>query len=316
MKLTHNSIKKLVFGAYRVEKVEGGYTAFYHFTEEQVQVLKKRDNFFYERAYLSSSCTIEFITDAKLVSFDYRFRANHSQDSIDIYVNGELVKVFKTQNLTPKGKISFELNGEKNKVVIYFPIDSEVNVKNLEIQGSYKSLSKRKKVLWIGDSITQGYGSEMGSYNYVNVANRQLNYDVLNQGIGGYWYDEEIIQKMEGYSPEKIIVAFGTNQYRSLDYYERIEKFYKNVSTVYPNVPVLTISPIWRGDGDHDANKLYETNKVLEQIVSKYPQVTFVDGFTLVPHVSEMFMDNLHPNVLGCKTYAENLVKAIKNLKF
>jgi hypothetical protein len=29
-----------------------------------------------------------------------------------------------------------------------------------------------------------------------------------------------------------------------------------------------------------------------------------------------MFLDDLHPNAIGCKIYGENLAKAIKALKF
>ena len=316
MKLGFESIKKLVHGAYRVEKVNG-YTAFYHFTPSQVEVLKKRDNFFYERSNLSSGCTLEFVTDANKVSFAYKMVANLSQDSIDVYNNGELIKVFPTSSLNSKGGLSFSLPQGKNSVVIYFPIDSEINVKDLELNGKYKSVPKRKPVLWIGDSITQGYGSNLSSYCYVNVANRLLNYEVLNQGIGGYYYDEEIMQKMEGYYPEKIIVSFGTNQFRSADYFDRVKLFYNNLQAIYPNVPTLAILPIWRGDlGEEACKKLYASNETLKQIISNYKQVKIVDGFTLVPNVSQVFLDDLHPNALGGKLYGENLVKAIKKLKF
>lgn len=73
---------------------------------------------------------------------------------------------------------------------------------------------KNEKVLWLGDSITQGYGPLRSSCTYVSVANRILNYDIINQGIGGYIYDKNSLMKMEGYEPDKIIVALGTNQYK------------------------------------------------------------------------------------------------------
>ena len=68
MKLSHNSIAKLVHGALRIEKLDRGYTGFYRFSTGQVELLKnKRDAFLYERTSLSSGVTLEFITDAKLV---------------------------------------------------------------------------------------------------------------------------------------------------------------------------------------------------------------------------------------------------------
>lgn len=42
----------------------------------------------------------------------------------------------------------------------------------------------------------------------------------------------------------------------------------------------------------------------------------FVDGFEMIPHVSQVFCDNLHPNTWGYEMYANNLIKKIKELKF
>jgi len=39
-----------------------------------------------------------------------------------------------------------------------------------------------------------------------------------------------------------------------------------------------------------------------------------VDGFTLVPNLSEYYLDNLHPNGLGTETYGRNLVEAIRKI--
>ena len=41
-----------------------------------------------------------------------------------------------------------------------------------------------------------------------------------------------------------------------------------------------------------------------------------VDGFKLVPHLPEYFLDNLHPNALGAETYGRNLVEAIRSMGF
>ncbi len=318
MKLSNNSIKKLIHGALKVEKLKNGYTGFYRFSDEQIELLKtKRDTFLYERTTLSSGVSLKFITNAKNVSFDYKIPNLYSNDSIDVYVNETLTFVYKTQELKKQGNIAFALDGEKNKVEIYFPIDSEVNIKNLEINGNYNSVKKGKPVLWYGDSITQGYGSELTSFCYQREANKVLKYEVLNQGIGGYWYDEEFVLPLQDFYPEKIIISLGTNQFRSADYFDRVKKFYDNLTALYPNVPTLAILPIWRGDlGEEECKNLYKTNLKIKEIISSFKQVQIVDGFSLVPNIEEMFLDKLHPNALGSKIYGDNLVKVIKNLKF
>lgn len=41
-----------------------------------------------------------------------------------------------------------------------------------------------------------------------------------------------------------------------------------------------------------------------------------VDGFGLVPHLSEYFLDNLHPNALGMELYGRNLAEEIRKSGF
>ena len=50
-------------------------------------------------------------------------------------------------------------------------------------------------------------------------------------------------------------------------------------------------------------------NEALE--LSKYHNVTVIDGMQMVPHFPEYFLDNLHPNALGCEIYGRNLAEAI-----
>lgn len=102
----------------------------------------------------------------------------------------------------------------------------------------------------MGDSITQGFGPLRSAHTYVSVANRLLNYDIINQGIGGYIYDKNVLVNMEGYSPDKIIISLGTNQYGT-ESMKDVEEYYERLSEVYGDRPVLCITPIWREIGIH-----------------------------------------------------------------
>ena len=52
------------------------------------------------------------------------------------------------------------------------------------------------------------------------------------------------------------------------------------------------------------------------ELVEKYKNVTVVEGFKLVPHLPEYFLDKLHPNCLGCEVYGRNLVLEIQKAGF
>jgi len=142
-----------------------------------------------------------------------------------------------------------------------------------------------------------------------------LNYDVINQGIGGYIYDKNAIVPMGDYRPDKIIVALGTNQYGS-ETMKDVEEYYVQLKEVYGGTPVLCISPIWRGDHPENYDVFLSFCENVKKIAGQYPNVTVVDGFKLVPHLTEYYLDKLHPNVIGAELYARNLVDAIHRTGF
>ena len=219
------------------------------------------------------------------------------------------------KNLPEEGKLEWKLPAGKKDVIIYLPADATVELRNCEIDGAYTPAKKNEKVLWLGDSITQGYGPLRSAMTYVSVANRILNYDIINQGIGGYIYDKKSLMKMDGYTPDKIIVALGTNQF-GCETMKDVEEYYETLTGLYGETPVLCVTPLWRGDVPAGFPTLKRFCENVKQIAGKYPNVKIADGFTLVPHLPEYFRDNLHPNELGCETYGRNLVEEIRKLEF
>jgi lysophospholipase L1-like esterase len=217
-------------------------------------------------------------------------------------------------DLAEAGSIRWTMPAGAKQVVIYLPADATVLVKNFTVNGDVAPVKKGKKVLWLGDSITQGYGPLRSAHTYVSVANRLFNYDIINQGIGGYIYDKKSLTKMEGYQPEMLIVALGTNQYGMKDM-TMVEEYYETLMGIYgTEIPVITISPIWRGDRPEEYDVFLHFCEEVKRIAGKYPNVRVIDGLTLVPHLSEYYRDNLHPNCLGAEVYGRNLVEAMRNL--
>ena len=79
---------------------------------------------------------------------------------------------------------------------------------------------------------------------------------------------------------------------------------------------MLCISPIWRGDCPDRYDVFVRFCENVKKIAGAYPNVTVVDGFTLVPHLPEYYLDNLHPNGLGMELYGRNLTEVIKRTGF
>lgn len=316
MVLTNEELKAIYFGAYEFEETDDGYLQAFQYSKKQIEYFKGALEMWYERCTASTAKTLEFRTSANKLSFDYKIIWKGSPDSFEITVDGLVSGIKYVKDIMDVGTIEWELpEGEKN-VVIYLPADATVLIKNFAIDAKIVPAVKGEKVLWLGDSITQGYGPLRSSNTYVSVANRILNYDIINQGIGGYVYDKNSLMKMEGYNPDKIIVALGTNQYGDDDM-SVVEEYYKTLIGIYgKEIPILCITPLWRGDSVDGLPVLMDFCEKVRNIAGQYKNVKIVDGMKMIPHFPEYFLDNLHPNCLGCEIYGRNLVDEIKRIGF
>ena len=314
MKLSNKRLQTLIHGSYRFLSHKGGYMSFCHYDEEQTKYLEF-EKFFYDRAFFTSSITIELVTDATEIAFDYKVLMAASFDTVDLFIEGVAHEMKAVKDLGKKGTLTFTLPEGKKKVVIYLPVDTDLGIKNFRVNGNWRSVKPRKtKVLWVGDSITQGYGGLISSHTYVNVANRALGYEILNQGIGGYYYDAKVLKPLDDFQPDKIILAMGSNQFRWQNKKEFIDEYYKKLNEIYPNVPLLAVTPIWRELNDEDRKIFDECTQIIRSQAEKYPNLTIVDGLTLVPGCAQYFMDGLHPNALGMTIYGQNLANIIKQI--
>ncbi|SCX85810.1 Lysophospholipase L1 [Lachnospiraceae bacterium XBB2008] len=334
--MTNEELQKYYFGAYSFKEVEGGWLQAFQYTDAQMEYFKGAFDFWYDRCMATTAKTIELETEATRISFDYRFIWLGSPDSFELSQDGQITDIVYVKDILEQrgrrieepeewgpewefpidGTIEWELPEGKKSVVIYLPADSTVLIKNFEVNAAVNRPEKKEKVLWLGDSITQGYGPLRSAMTYVSVANRLLGYDIINQGIGGYVYDKKSLMKMEGYRPDKIIVALGTNQFRS-ESMKDVEEYYEDLMGIYGNeIPVLCISPVWRCDVQEDQAQFVRFCEEVKRIAGSYKNVTVTDGFSLIPHLSEYYLDGLHPNCLGTENYGRNLVLAIRKNGF
>ena len=314
--MTNEELKKYYRGAYSFAETEDGWLQAFQYTKEQMEYFKNAFDFWYDRCMASTAKTIEMVTEATEISFEYKFIWTGSQDSFELMTDGQITEILYVKDLPEEGRIAWKLPEGRKKVVVYLPADATVVVRNFTCNAGAEQAAKNEKVLWLGDSITQGYGPLRSGQTYVSVANRILNYDIINQGIGGYIYDRKSLMKMEGYDPDKIIVALGTNQFWS-ETMKDVEEFYETLIGIYGNeIPILCISPIWRGDQPDKFDIFERFCENIKKIAGSYRNVTVVDGFKLVPHLSEYYHDNLHPNCLGTENYGRNLVDAIRRLNW
>ena len=323
MRLSSNSLKRLIKGACYFE-AERGYLTAFRFGKNQLDLIRKDsyNEIWRNRAYFTGGIRLEFKTDATQISFDYKIfigdcEIGKRSKSLDVLVNGTLYSVNYINQF--KGKMSLSLPEGDKAVSIYLPNYYQLSIKNFTLNGKYKSVKdKGQKVLVIGDSITNGFGSLFSSGSYFNELQRLTGYNMLNQGIGGYRCEPDDIMLVDGFMPDKIITFLGTNWYNrpdAYDYEKATIDYYKALTELYKGKQILAISPLWRDD-DIDRERFDWCRAIVKRECEKYDNITFVDGYSLVPCVEECFCDKIHPNEYGCLLLAENLFKIINKIKF
>ena len=311
--LSNDRFLELVHGCVQT-KEDGEYITFYRCNDYQINHTAFEE-FYYVRSKFSASIKFEFYTEATKFGFDMRKVLVGSSDSFDLYVDNVAYEFLDFESLADECSISFNLPIGKKHVTLYLPNDSEIQFKNFWIDGNYEPVPLREKtMICYGDSITHGFGSYKAGFTYVHAMNRQMNFNVYNHGIGGYWYDENYISKLDGIDPDYILVSLGTNQMRSSDKYDRIDKFYENLSKTFPEAIVFVVTPIWRCDIPDAMELIVDMRDYIFNKFKDSKNIHVIDGLTLVPNIDYFFSDKLHPNAIGMEYYGNNLAKEIKNI--
>ncbi len=312
MILSCEQIKNITFGALSIKETEQGLL-FTRCTEKQIEAWSALAPVLGERASVATGVCLDFHTNSKTVSFDA------VAGKYEIYVNGLFAEQYIMEKLHEDGKrVEYSVDGDEiNRITIVFPChNAQAVLKCFELDDG-ASITPHKydmKMLFIGDSITQGWAAARDSLAYVPRTARFFNAELLNQGVGGAFYHESTFDSLD-FDPDVVVVAYGTNDsgwYPTVDeMQEHAHKFLGLIKNEYAGkkTKVILISPIWRLEVSGERWKRYlGCCQAVKEEAEKYG-FYFVDGHELVPRHISFFADaGLHPNESGFSLYAENLI--------
>ena len=326
MKLSIEQIRSIAKGCVRVTEADGKIQLL-RFTKEQEEMYLVSNVGFYDKTFATAGVRLEFITDSPSISLkvDVSRSSSRTVFSHSIVVDGQRKYTLGADladspdtHVTLEG--SFALGEGEKKVVVYFPWSVRSEIISLDIDnGAFvRPVEHTAKILLFGDSITHGYDAEFPDESYASLLTDAFGAEGFNKGIGGEVFRPELAALADGFTPDIVTVAYGTNDWggRTKEEFDSTcEGFYKNLSALYPNSKIFALSPIWRGSA-------YKTTKVgsfdylaskIKSVASALPNVTFIDCTNFVPHSAEMFApDVLHPNSRGFSHYGKNLIDEIK----
>ena len=323
MFLTLEQIKSVTFGAVDVSLTDGGIQ-FRRCSQKQIGVWQSFSDFLGRGARCTTGIRLDFHTNSKSISFSAA-----EGNKFDLYVDGLFREKIEMNGYRERGEVPHisltdplgtpKKEDETTRVTLWLPSHEAAVLSGVSIDDGASIVPHcfDIKMLFIGDSITQGWNSTYDSFAFAPRVASFFNAESVNQGIGGSFFSAETFDRID-FEPDVTVVAYGTN-----DWVKRstLEELYNHASAHLSLIKeafggndkrIFAVSPIWRGDTDPRTMGSFADCRAAVIRAIEEVGVIHVNGLTLVPPLPELFADKyLHPNDLGFSVYAENLTKAI-----
>ena len=328
MKLNASQLDKIIHNALCVSYDEKGGLHLCRFSESQRQTYARESEDWVPKTLSGASMTLDFVTDSDFITlkFDLFPASSQKWGSIDFYVDGVFYGNRYADDLSIK-LAGFSLPAGEHRVTVYLPWSAQTVIHEVHLSdgASVIPVEKTLKILCFGDSITQGYTSRYASLSYVNQVSRWFDAEVVNQGIGGYYFNEATLdESLLAYQPDLITVAYGTNDYSRYEtaeeYARASERYIRKLSSLFPNTKIVGILPIYRNDQNHQVRKLYRSYSLEDArniLRSQYEALPngYVIEETGIPHIPQAYApDFLHPNEFGFSLMSQGIIKKLQTI--
>ncbi|MGA1235854.1 MAG: GDSL-type esterase/lipase family protein [Limisphaerales bacterium] len=174
-------------------------------------------------------------------------------------------------------------------------------------------------VVFLGDSITQGWGDNLGnSFPGMKVANRGISGDTTRGLI--IRLQEDVLSL----NPKAIVLLIGTNDLEEKATPETIADNLQLLLAMLhahnPKLPIVLCQVFpSSASKSRPAQAIQHINALYADIAVGFPQVTLLDTWSIFANehgdaTLEEFPDLLHPNEIGYKKWAAKLTPALKQL--
>lgn len=311
-------MKKLFKNCLSVQERDGWLIPI-RFTKSQMDTYSLADNFAI-RSLATSSVILSFKSAAKKISFEYRITGKaRDWANLDVVCDGLLRESI---NITAdSGMLEIKLPGDGEvETHIYLPHLVCFELRNISSDEPLIPTQKKSKVwLALGDSITQGMVAQRPSCTYPSLLSERFGLELINAGVGGIVFNADELDYI-GLEPDLITVALGCNDWgcEKDTFKTNVTDYTEKLISIYKSGNIHFILPIWRSDAEqiNPGMTFLEHREVIKEVVSRYPFINVIDGYTLVPHIKDFFGDpgdrKVHPNDEGFLRYALALTKHIK----
>lgn len=325
MKLSRRQIESITLGVQEISE-EDGYFRFRRMPIAQAGAFAAVNDMFSIRAKSTSSIRFDFYTDSDFLAFEYRvgFASSRGFYSFDADINGKPVYSVSgdiTKNSGDEsGKFYLELPSGISRVTVWFPALTAGYVKNVELSSgaNIERVAKRARILFYGDSITQGYDARFSRNSYVNILADKLDIEAINLGIGASGFEPSTVFPREC---DAVSVAYGTNDWAYRGSKEELIShaagFMDRVAQVHSGKPVCVLLPIWRlikDDFVSNIGAFTNTHEIIGKLAAERG-FSVVNCIDFIPHDFKYYSpDVLHPNDDGFAHFAAALIPVFEKL--
>ena len=280
-------------------------------------------------------------TNSKTFSMDYTVHENDYASGwptqFDVFINGvqqaqPVVTTKKLHSYSLKYSVPQE-TPVNYRLTVMFPsgVATAITDVGLDAGSVAFPVVKSKKILMLGDSITQGSQCESPAAVYANQVAMKYNMQLLNQAVSGSSFSSNRVVSGDyrGFVPDVVILSWGTNNYAGgggnashilTNLGVEVPKNIEAIKLKFSNAKIIAITPIWRSDESGINFSLKDFIGKLKEVYSYSPEIRVLDGYNYVPHEKNYYNGGdlkLHPNSLGHIEYGKSLLidlKAIEDL--
>lgn len=307
-----SALTNAIFGAERREPAENG-TVFRKCTAGCAAAWRAVSDDLFRNAQAATGIRLDLETDTEAFSFTAR-----GEGRFELLVNQQLLAVSVAADRNDDGESpALSLAPGQKRLTLLFPSHGEAPALSgitLSDGAVWRPHAYDRRILFLGDSITQGWDSGYHYLSYAWQTSLRLNADSVINGIGGAYFLPEALEEASGFRPDTVVVAFGTNDYYRWaspeELTERCEAFLRRVHTLYGDQRIVVVLPIWSSSftGETAVGTFENCRRIIREQAEKL-QLEVADGWYFVPHHADFYADPIHPNALGFSTYANWLVQ-------
>lgn len=287
----------------------------------------------------AAGIAFDFVSDTEYLKLKlHTLPTNVAYCYVDIYEDGVMVAHDGYTERTPvEGDVEIcaKFKAGSKHIQVYLPTFYESAIESFELSdgASFAPIADQKNFVFYGDSITQGYTTPYPGNTYPNIVCRHFGARCLNQASGGAAFASDLIIETS-VKADVVFLAYGFNDWGGNRNVEQdADEAIQRLKTMHPTAKIIAITPIFCGytmkNGKIDCafygmpetrerGRRYDFSELvsrLKAVYAKYPEVTVIDGLTLVPPETQYLQHDLvHPNEAGFIQYGKNLCKQLETI--